>query len=119
MRKILNFILGLLAAPATTHAQAPPYSSQDFVLAHRYVSWKQQTSKIGKVLVEGFEVKTQGTDLLTFQENGTNYTLFKFDKEKGLIILVINPHKSLSRNAHQAFAELVKRANFSKHNLEK
>lgn len=75
----------------------------------KYVIWKDQTSKIGKVLVTGYEVKPEA-DTLVFRKDG--YTLFRITREAGITALAVKNQKRLHKKAEKAFCELLERAAF-------
>jgi hypothetical protein len=94
--------------PVDTCLNAP-----NFALVLKYVQWKSQTSKIGRVLVHNFEVKIVDNQELTFQGKDDDIIEFKINTNE-LIMLI--PEKSTRakikrRNkAELAFCELLKRA---------
>lgn len=90
------------------------FSEENFDKAIKYTRWKDKTSKIGKVLVNGYRVKVSEENEILFKEDKdkSDYTIFKVSREKGIILLPVNPSKSLPRKANEAFCELLERAKF-------
>jgi hypothetical protein len=85
----------------------------NFAIVLKYVQWKAQTSKIGRVLVNDFEVKIADNQALTFQGKNTSKIEFKINAyELRLLNLGKSPRRKINHQnkAELAFCELLKRA---------
>lgn len=92
------------------------FSTKNFDKALGYILWKDPISKIGKVLVNGYLVQVNEGNEIVFKNDKENYTVFKVNREKGIIIVSIKTKNNLQYQADKAFCELLKRANFSQSN---
>jgi hypothetical protein len=89
------------------------FTPENFDKVLEYTKWKQRTSKIGKVLVDEYRVEVSPEEEILFKkDNDKHYTLFKINREDGIILLAIKHQTFLQRKAHNAFCELLERALF-------
>ncbi len=88
------------------------FTVENFDKVLDYTKWKQRTSKIGKVLVNGYRVEVTTEDEIIFKNDKENYTLFKVTRNKGIVLLPVKQNSSLIRKANNAFCELLERALF-------
>ncbi|MCU0392537.1 MAG: hypothetical protein MUE81_15600 [Thermoflexibacter sp.] len=87
------------------------FTKSNYEQVVKYCKWKSMTSKIGKNIVNKYEVEVNENQELVFKDEG--YTLFKFTAEGLLLILPIkggSEHQKLTNKANEAFCELVRRA---------
>jgi hypothetical protein len=88
-------------------------NSANFALVLKYVQWKSQTSKIGRVLVDNFEVKIADNQELIFQDKRDDIIEFKINANE---IIILIPEKTTrgkikrQNKAELTFCELLKRA---------
>ena len=89
------------------------FTPENFDKVLEYTKWKQRTSKIGKVLVDEYCVEVSPEDEILFRkDNDEHYTLFKINRDEGIILLAVKQPDALKRNANNAFCELLGRAIF-------
>jgi hypothetical protein len=89
------------------------FNPSNFALELKYVQWKAQTSKIGRVLVNDFEVKIADNQELSFQGKNSSKLEFKINaQELMMLISEKSPRRKINRQnkAESAFCELLKRA---------
>src|SRR6187402_2787915 len=88
------------------------FTAENFDKTIDYTRWKQKTSKIGKVLVNDYRVEVSNENELLFKHDKDQYTIFKVNREKGIILLPVKQTERLKAKANNAFCELLERALF-------
>ncbi len=88
------------------------FTPENFDSVMKYVEWKDRTSKIGKVLVNGFVVKIENSNQLVFRKDKTTAVAFTITRDKKIELMEVNKADSLKRKAEGAFCELLERAKF-------
>lgn len=87
------------------------FDPDEFEAIYNYTIWKDKTSKIGKVLVNKYRVEVSKEDkTLHFKDDKEDYTIFKVNQEKGIILLPVKQSKKLETKANQAYCALLERA---------
>jgi hypothetical protein len=86
------------------------FAPQNFDKAMEYTRWKQANSKIGKVLIGKYRVEVSTEDELLFKNDNDLLTIFRVDREEGIVLLTGNKQRTLERTANEVFCELVKRS---------
>lgn len=87
------------------------FDKKEFEAIYNYAIWKNRTSKIGKLLVNGYRVEVdKNNKTLIFKKDKEDYTIFKVNVEKGIILLPIKQTKRLENKVNKIYCELIKRA---------
>lgn len=86
------------------------FTPENFDSVMKYVEWKDRTSKIGKVLVNGFVVKIENSNQLVFRKDKTTTVAFTITRDKKIELVEVNKAESLKRKAEGTFCELLERA---------
>ena len=110
---LLIFALGIILSSILIFKKKKAkecFSVENFDKATDYTRWKEKTSKIGKVLVDGYRVELSPENILSFKHDKENYTIFRVTRDNGIILLPIKQKNSLKRKANNAFCSLVERA---------
>ncbi len=81
------------------------FSVANYHSAVAYMKWKKNTSKIGKVLVNDYEVRLEDNEHIVFLKK--EWPVFKVS-EHGIMLLPIYQTKRLRKRCETSFCSLVK-----------
>lgn len=88
------------------------FTEGNFDAALKYAIWKQQTSNPGTVSVGRYWVEVSPEEELLFKKGDEHYTVFKVNREDGIVIMAVKHRESMKWKAENAFCELLKMAIF-------